>query len=413
MNNVWKKTYFVIITLLISSIIVVSYNKTAFQKKSSRKKTATYTLKDIKKIFNNADSAQINLDGESFVFSDGEQIGRVLNTSPFGDRYIAYGGKLPFIIGINNSDKIEGISLLRNFETPGYIRRLDRRKFFDSWNGIPFQEVLTMEVEAISGATLTTDAVIKSFKKRIAVYTEEEYNGGKFDWNKFFKYILSFLTILFAVLSFLYTKQLKKFRVLLLLMCIAVFGFWQGNFISLQSTFNYLANGVKIPAQTISLSILLIALVFPLFFSKSFYCHFVCPYGAAQELCGKVKKKKLKLPKIIKPIMKYSREIFFSIIIILLLFQVSIDLTELEPFAAFKYNLASTWTIILGIGFLIISVFIPKAWCNYFCPTGLILEFFRKPVKSTKARWFSYYHLILIITLLIILIVVAKDNYLI
>jgi len=83
-------------------------------------------------------------------------------------------------------------------------------------------------------------------------------------------------------------------------------------------------------------------------------------------------------------LLKWVRPVGLGVIAIILLFGVSVDLTDVEPFSAFTYQTASAVVLVMAIFFLLVSVIIPKPWCNYFCPTGQLLELMRKPGKPIK-----------------------------
>ena len=38
--------------------------------------------------------------------------------------------------------------------------------------------------------------------------------------------------------------------------------------------------------------------------------------------------------------------------------------------------------VVLAVLFLLLSVAIPRAWCRYFCPTGALIDFFRRESKD-------------------------------
>jgi len=94
----------------------------------------------------------------------GVKIGTVLSTSPHSDDVLGYAGPVPVLIGFELKNTIAGITLLENRETPGYLLRLGGREFFDSWNGLSIAEAREKKVDAVTGATRTSAAVIESIK---------------------------------------------------------------------------------------------------------------------------------------------------------------------------------------------------------------------------------------------------------
>lgn len=59
--------------------------------------------------------------------------------------------------------KIESITILENNETPGYIDEVED-EIIPSWIGLTLEEALALEVDGITGSTITCDAVISSIR---------------------------------------------------------------------------------------------------------------------------------------------------------------------------------------------------------------------------------------------------------
>lgn len=384
--NIKNKIYAILISLLIVFLLSILYNPRLFEPITNyNEKVFEYSFTDVKKIFPEADSAQININGETIVYDEGKEIGIVINTSPSCNNYVAYAGRLPFIIGIDKEDKIKGTRLLKNYETPVYIRKLTIKKFFKRWDGLHYTEAIRKDVDIITGATLTTEVFIYSMQKRLALYANEGFETDK-NFKTLFKYLSSGIVILFALVSFLFPSYFKKYRWILLVASIGVIGIWQGVFLSMQLFITWISTGIRIPAQIMLFILFVFAIVLPLFTNKSFYCHYVCPYGAAQELAGKIVKKKFRIKGLLAKILKYARKFYLVIIIGLLVFQIVADVSNLEPFNAFQIQMASVSILILAGFFLLLSVIITKPWCNYFCPTGVILEQLRRPFKIKNKK---------------------------
>lgn len=59
--------------------------------------------------------------------------------------------------------KIETIIILENNETPGYIDEVED-EIIPSWVGLSLEDALALEVDGITGSTITCDAVISSIR---------------------------------------------------------------------------------------------------------------------------------------------------------------------------------------------------------------------------------------------------------
>ncbi len=112
--------------------------------------------------------------------SAGEFLGYVLTVT---DKE-GYGGEIKFTIGIKKDGIINGISFLTLAETAGVGMKADESKFKNQFSELPAKELeytktaktAENQIDAISGATVTTNAVTNGVNCAIAAY---DYIIGK------------------------------------------------------------------------------------------------------------------------------------------------------------------------------------------------------------------------------------------
>ncbi len=75
---------------------------------------------------------------------------------------IGYNNTTPIMVITDKKFVIKKIALLSHYETLGYVRRLERMGFFNSWDELKLSEVRKMKVDAYTGATVTAKAVEKN-----------------------------------------------------------------------------------------------------------------------------------------------------------------------------------------------------------------------------------------------------------
>ncbi len=312
----------------------------------------------------------------------------ILLTSPYCDNIRGFGGSVPFAIIVNNSDKIIGLHLLNHYETQSWIDKLNNNNFFDTWNGLDIQSAITKNIDAVSGATMTSEAVIESISRRLSEYKKVEEEKKKRILYKDLGVIIPLIVIIFALLSFLYPKKMAKLRIWLLLASVGVLGFWQADFLSMALLSNWLINGMSVMQNIVLFTILVLSILIPLIKNKPFYCQYVCPYGAAQELAGKIKIKNIvlnnKTVKILNPI-KY---ILLFIITLIIVLKIDVSLENFEPFSAFQFRFASAVVLTIALVMLVLSFFNNKPWCKFFCPTGALFSMLRG--KSGKTNLLAF-----------------------
>jgi polyferredoxin len=269
---------------------------------------------------------------------------------------------------------------LPNQETPSWNRRIENAGFMDLWNGLTLCEAVAHQVDALSGSTMTTDAVIRTLRNDIRnrietgeiVCSEQSEIIGK-NLTFYLRLLASLSVLTLALFSFFFPKKMSPVRLYLLALSVIVFGFWQGQYLSVTTFFNMLTHGINWTFWLIPLMALL-AFALPLITKKNFYCIYVCPYGAAQELIAKLNKKHVQIPQKTYHKLVYLRPAYLLVIIALLLTHVLSDFANFEPFMGFMLNKFLWIPMVIAGVFLLMSIFVPKFWCKYCCPTGYVID---------------------------------------
>lgn len=311
--------------------------------------------------------------GEGVTVSHGITL---LNTDILIPGVTGYGGVIPLEITINEQEIIHQIKILNNQETPSFIRWIKRAKFLDHWIGHSPKEALAQKVDTITGATMSTSAMKKTINGSLAHYLHVSIQKTAPQKIPFKRLIPGMIVVLLGVFFALRKPKKKIFRTIQLVLNVAVLGFWCGSFISLSNIVGRLHGGPFNPAMMIVALMVVTAILLPLFKRKQSYCTWVCPFGAAQELSGKLSKKKIKLPKKMLQNMIWVRRVLLVLLVISLWISPGLMLIHYEPFTAFWFQTASP--IVLGVAgvSLFLSIFINRFWCRCLCPTGEILSWF-------------------------------------
>ena len=99
--------------------------------------------------------------------ASGKVIGTVLLSSPYSDEIKGFNGPTPLQIALDEKGKILEVRILDNDETPNFLKRVVNAGFLDSWNGLTVEEALNKEVDAVSGATYSSNGIQRSLKARL------------------------------------------------------------------------------------------------------------------------------------------------------------------------------------------------------------------------------------------------------
>ncbi len=307
----------------------------------------------------------------------GNILGYVCSTGPLSDERMGYGGAVPVLLALDPEGRVLSVKLHLHQETESFVDSLREGGFFRSWDGLTLSQVAQAPVDAVSGATLTSVAVIRNIAEYAAEVGGVQLASSGTSWIRVARRILAFGVLLFALASFLCPRPLKRWRLGLLAASVLVLGFGEGALLSLALFRGWLSNGISWPSAVLPLALFLPAVVLPLVTSKPFHCVYVCPFGSAQELMGRLGLTRWSMPSSLEWLLKHSRRLYATLLTGLLLMGITLDLANVEPFAAFLVGGASMSVVVLAVGFLILSLFVNRPWCRYGCPTGEVLDLLR------------------------------------
>jgi len=390
-NNLIGKIYVILaltVVLFLASLHAGRFFGVAFEaQKTEESATRAFTVEEAQKLLAGATTLEYLAEDEAVIRdSSGRRIGRLLHTQPVSKHITGYGSYLPIVIGIDAKDKITGLLLQKNDETPGFVKRLEKLGFFASWNGQPASEAVNLPVDAVSRATMTSRATIESLRLRLAEYVKVEQIRRQIDYRALAIEVTAWAFLLLAFSGCFAPARLAKYRKIYLFFAILVPGFMLGRFFSVELLYNWVINGIPLTSHLFMVILVMLAIIIPLFSGRAWYCTWYCPYGAAQELLGHACSKKFEPTGHTARIVRYVRPAFLFVIAMLLITGVHISLNSIEPFSAFMFASASQTVLILAGVFLALSLIIRRPWCNYFCPSGQIVEMLRVGITDHQEK---------------------------
>ena len=103
----------------------------------------------------------------------GNKLGTVLFSSPYSDGVKGFNGPTPLLIALDAEGRIKEVALLENQETPRFAQRVVEGGLYDAWNGLTVDEALGKDVDAVSGATYTSNGVKNSLVARLKAYQRQ------------------------------------------------------------------------------------------------------------------------------------------------------------------------------------------------------------------------------------------------
>lgn len=366
--------YLIVLSILFLIGKSIYDNHIEKQKLNQPKYEFVLSLDEARNVFPSADSVALEAVSSYLVFDDREVVGKVVNTSPYSDNVFGYNSITPLTIYIDKDDKIVEVELCPNRESRGYINNVIKSGYLESWDGLRPEEALNHHVDAVSGSTYSSTAIAQSLQIRMQELTSEKAKLHSWDWMLFVKQMCVLVVTILALICFFNPKKTKTLRRLTLLLSILILGFWSNSLLSLAMLYNWITNGVSLTMQWVVVIIAIISIILPLVTKKSFYCQYLCPFGAVQEFVGMIPVKKITVSAKLYKFFSVLRKVILLTLIVLLAFGLGLDLSMTEPFSIFSYQSIIFEVALLTAVIVITSIFIKKPWCNYLCPTGTVLE---------------------------------------
>lgn len=291
----------------------------------------------------------------------------VINTSTLCDAQ-GFAGKTPLQVTITEG-KISNIELLPNTETPHFLERASA--LFDSWIGKTPAEVAEMQVDAVSGATYSSNALIANMNAAVETYgnTPAPDPVPAMPWKM---WVALGVTLVACVVP-LFVKN-RIYNRVQLIANIVVLGFWCGQFMNYTNLMSLLSYGPTFPESLTLLCMLIAAFIYPLFGRKEHYCNHICPLGSAQILVASLCHYKIKISRKTLRVLDVMRKVIWAVLMLLIWFDVYAGWVDYELFSAFIVESAPIGVIIAAILFVALSAVVARPYCRFLCPTGTLTK---------------------------------------
>ena len=319
----------------------------------------------------------------------------VVNTKPLAKDVQGYGGPVPLKIHIDKDGRLTAIEAEPNAESPDFFDRA--KELFSRWQGKTIDEAMAEDVDAVSGATFSSKAIIENVQRGLAYAKKRGQRGedgsvgalgtsapsivgsvgnsvGALGTSA--PPIVALIAVLLGAVVPLFTNN-RRLHLVQLVVNVVVLGLWTGTFVSYTLFLRLFAGGVSLSAigtLAAPLLMLIVALLYPLAGRSGHYCAHVCPFGSAQELAGKLSRRKLRITPRVLRVLTALRNLLWGVLMALLLTGTCSAWIDYELFTAFIYSSASVWVIVLAVLFLVLSVWVPQPYCRFVCPTGALMK---------------------------------------
>lgn len=303
--------------------------------------------------------------------------GLVFGTESLVEGVYGYGGPVVMAVYVGPDGTLRDLRIVESRETPAYVDSL--HQWLKDLSGLNvFRPSGWKEVDAMTGATITSDAILRSLQqagprfahRALGIQTASEVPppAQRFDP----RFACLFLLLVVAVVL-RYFPQVWARRGMLLLTLVLTGFVWNLQYCS-QQVMGMLS--FNLPGNWLSGSFLLVLIVpLAVMLFGNVYCGYVCPFGALQELAGDLRPRKLDTdPK--RSVWRYGRAVKYVLLALLVvLFSLTRNTSVLmaDPLLTVFSPLRDQWAMWLALGLIVLAFFYRRFWCRNLCPAGAFL----------------------------------------
>ena len=329
------------------------------------------------------------------VFDKNQQpIGFLLESSPTADDIVGYQGPTRTLIALRADGTAQRIHVVESYDNQPYVSYLNEDwSWPELFNDLSLQQMADYDLEAngiegVSGATFTSMAVANGVIKRAQHALEPKVvNEPPASWKPRSRDWGTLAVILTGVvISLTHFRGVTWLRIVYQLVLISYVGFVNGDLLSQAMLVGWAENGIPWKSATSLVVLAAVAFVLPVATKRNVYCSHLCPFGAAQQLTRNRLKFQWHPHKNIQRFLSLIQVGLLIWVVIVATAGLSCSLVDIEPFDAFLFQIAGWSAITIAIVGIVTSLFLPMAYCRYGCPTGAMLEFFRRTGRSDELQ---------------------------
>lgn len=223
----------------------------------------------------------------------------------------------------------------------------------------------------VSGATVTAASVAETVKSLLKEWTSEELTAR---WWKWRDWSVVAWVVLALALGWSRWKGRGGVRLATEITAILVGGLWLGVMVGMGSLVGWSRGGLPWESFPGLVLVAAVAVLVPAATGKNVYCSKLCAHGAAQGILFRLTKWRwVPGPKLHRSL-KRVRWILLLAVIILAATGIRRDFSAVEPFDVWSVGFYALIPGVIWIVGLVSSLIVPKAYCNYGCPTGYLLD---------------------------------------
>lgn len=318
--------------------------------------------------------------------------GYAARTSPHADEMMGYQGPSDTLFLLDPELRILALRLRGTYDNEPYVKlMLDDEYFFNTFVGFDLRQISELDlvdagIDGVTGATKTSVTVAESLVHAAGEITRPGPPPQPKPWLTLRARDIGTALVVFAALAIAFTRLRghRRLRVAFQIVLVFYLGFLNADMLSQALLVGWAQNGVAWKTAPGLVLLTIAALAAPILTGRQVYCTHLCPYGAVQDWLARRLPGRFAIPGKLERTLAILPGLLLLWVLIVAMGHLGFSLVGIEPFDAFVFRIAGWATIAVAIVGLVASLFVPRAYCRYGCPTGAMLKWIRISPASER-----------------------------
>ncbi|QEG39154.1 FMN-binding protein [Roseimaritima ulvae] len=353
-----------------------------------------------------ADAASMEVDDHQIaevLGGDGQPLGTLARSGVLEDHLNGYQGPTELLIAFDENDQLREVRIRKSFDNQPYVSYVTEEPWFwdpfrgQSWQQLAAADLQALQVEGVSGATMTSVAAAETLvaaaqrQQQLEQAPVQTPTGPTIRWS-WKEYATLGILCGSMLMAWTRLRGYRRLRIGWQWVLVIGLGLLTGNLLSVALLMGWSSSGVAWKLAPGLTAVLFAAFWFAGTSKTPFYCAHVCPHGAIQQqLRGRLPARLRWHP---SPRQSYwLQQIPLALLVAaywVTLTGSGIDLASWEPFDAYLWWTGAGGSLLLAIGSLALSASSPMGYCRFGCPTGHLLSrlrWHRRAGNWTRSDW--------------------------
>lgn len=348
--------------------------------------------------------------------SSGEILGTIVRTGNLVDSVEGYQGPTELLLWFDANDVLQNIKLRGSYDNQPYVGYVQQEySFWPLFKQRTLAQLAAIDLEAekiegVSGATMTSIAVAQTIQLAAERLLKESLSDSSLTtsvqasrrWNWSLSEIATAVLALASIpWSRSHLRGRRIPRLLWQIACLLVLGVAAGNLLSIALFAGWTRGGIPVHLAPGLVTLIAVALVWPIANKSNVYCDQLCPHGIVQQWIRPWHQRAIdRVPSNGSARSQRSRSAVSRWLAIGLqwssyggiiaafgwvAFQWPLALSAWEPFDAYAWRVGWSLSCVIWIASMLLAIWRPMSYCQLACPTGRLLDVLRRARRTRKA----------------------------